>query len=350
MRHSPFFRRMGCLFGFLSLSGLVAFIVLLGVLANAVGIFHFPGGGFAWGVPLGLLVVLAVAGGVARSLLSLRRMSVPLDDLLAASGRVAEGDYSARVDEKGPAEVRALAQAFNSMAEKLEGVNRRRRDLLADVTHELRTPLTVIQGNVEGMLDGVYPADEARLKSILEETGLLSRLVEDLRTLALAESGALQLRKEPTDLAALVRETASAFVSQADAAGVKLDLALEETPALGLDPQRIGEVLTNLIANALRYTPRGGRIGIHLVATGPGGERGALVSVTDSGPGIPPADLPNVFERFYKSRDSGGMGLGLSIAKTLVEAHGGTIRAESEPGRGTAISFSLPFGAPASAA
>jgi signal transduction histidine kinase len=236
------------------------------------------------------------------------------------------------------------------MAEKLEGVNRRRRDLLADVTHELRTPLTVIQGNVEGMLDGVYPADEARLKSILEETGLLSRLVEDLRTLALAESGALQLRKEPTDLAALVRETASAFVSQADTAGVKLELALEETPVLGLDPQRIGEVLTNLIANALRYTPRGGRIVIHLAATGPGGERGALVSVTDSGPGIPPADLPNVFERFYKSRDSGGMGLGLSIAKTLVEAHGGTIRAESEPGRGTTISFSLPFAGPASAA
>jgi two-component system OmpR family sensor kinase/two-component system sensor histidine kinase BaeS len=349
MRHSPFFRRMGCLFGFLSLSGLVAFIVLVGVLANALGLFHPSAGSFAWGAPFAVLLVLVVVGMTVRSVLSLRRMSVPLDDLLAASGRLAEGDYSARVAEKGPAEVRALARAFNSMAEKLEGVNRRRRDLLADVTHELRTPLTVIQGNVEGMLDGVYPADEARLKSILEETGLLSRLVEDLRTLALAESGALQLKKEPTDLAVLVRETASAFVSQADTAGVKLELALEETPVLELDPQRIGEVLTNLIANALRYTPRGGRIGIHLAATGSGGERGALVSVTDSGPGIPPADLPNVFDRFYKSRDSGGMGLGLSIAKSLVEAHGGTIRAESEPGRGTTISFSLPFAGPASA-
>ena len=342
MRHSPFFRRMGCLFGFLSLSGLVAFIVLLGVLANALGLFHPSAGSFAWGAPFAILLVLVVTGMTVRSVLGLRRMSVPLDDLLAASGRVAEGDYSARVDEKGPAEVRALARAFNSMAEKLEGVNRRRRDLLADVTHELRTPLTVIQGNVEGMLDGVYPADEARLKSILEETGLLSRLVEDLRTLALAESGALRLKKEPTDLAALVRETAAAFASQADTAGVKLELALEATPVLELDPQRIGEVLTNLIANALRYTPRGGRIGIRLAATGSGGERGALVSVTDSGPGIPPADLPRVFDRFYKSSDSGGMGLGLSIARTLVEAHGGEIRAESAgEGKGSTFTFTL---------
>jgi signal transduction histidine kinase len=339
MRHNPFFRHIGCLFGFLNLAGMIAFIVVLGVLANALGIFHLPAGSFGWGVPLVVLLVLAMAGAGVRALLSLRRMSVPLDDLLAAAGRVAEGDYSARVAEKGPAEVRALAAAFNSMAAKLQGVNERRRDLLADVTHELRTPLTVIRGNVEGMLDGVYPADEARLKSILEETHILSRLVEDLRTLALAESGALQLKKEPTDLAALVRETAAAFGSQADAAGVKLELGLAGAPALDVDPQRIGEVLTNLVANALRYTPRGGRIGIRLEADGAGG---VGVSVADSGPGIPPGDLPNIFDRFYKSSDSGGMGLGLSIAKYLVEAHGGTIRAESDLGRGTTISFSLP--------
>jgi signal transduction histidine kinase len=268
-------------------------------------------------------------------------MSAPLDDMLEASGRVAGGDYSTRVDEKGPPEVRALTRAFNSMAARLQAANERRRDLLADVTHELRTPLTVIQGNVEGMLDGVYPADEARLKSILEETHILSRLVEDLRTLALAESGALQLKKEPTDLAALIRETVSAFAAQADAAGIRLETGLQAVPWLNLDPQRMGEVLSNLIANALRYTPRGGLIGIRYMAIPGGGEGRAAVSVTDSGPGIPAEDLPNIFDRFYKSSDSGGMGLGLSIAKYLVEAHGGTIKAESETGKGTTISFSL---------
>jgi signal transduction histidine kinase len=264
---------------------------------------------------------------------SLRRFSRPLDDLLTASDRVADGDYSVRVEEKGPREVRSMARAFNSMAERLQVTDRQRRDMLADVTHELRTPLTVIRGEVEGMLDGVYPADESRLKSILEETQLLSRLVDDLRTLALAEAGALQLRREAVHPADLVREAVAAFQSAAEAKGVEIQVEAGESAPVEVDAGRVREVLNNLLSNALRYTPSGGVIRVTL--------SGHSVSVLDSGPGISPDDLPRVFDRFYKSSDSGGMGLGLSIAKYIVEAHGGTIRAENAPGGGTEISFTL---------
>jgi two-component system, OmpR family, sensor histidine kinase BaeS len=235
--------------------------------------------------------------------------------------------------------VRSLARAFNNMASRLHRTDEQRRELLADVTHELRTPLTVIQGNLEGMLDGVYPADEANLRSLLDETNVLSKLVEDLRTLALAESGALQLKREPTDLANLIHDTLSAFRPQAQAAGVTLGVdAAEDLSTLELDPGRMRQVLSNLLANALRYTPCGGQVRVACTRTG----NRLQLDVQDSGPGIPPDDLPHIFERFYKSTDSGGMGLGLAIAKHLVEAHGGTIRAESEMGKGTTIRIELP--------
>ena len=235
------------------------------------------------------------------------------------------------------------------MASRLQVNDQQRRAMLADVSHELRTPLTLIQGNIEAMLDGVYPADETRLKSLLEETQILSRLVEDLRTLALAESGALQLKRESTDIASLIRDTVSVFQTQADAAEVKMELSLSDQPlSLEIDPERIRQVLTNLISNALRYSPRGSSIKIDLtesafpVGDDASAERRVVISVEDSGPGIAPEDLPHVFDRFYKSRDSRGMGLGLSIAKYIIEAHGGEIQAESAEGRGTKIWFSLP--------
>jgi len=278
----------------------------------------------------------------------MRRLSAPLDDLLAAADRVAEGDYSAHVEEKGPREIRSLARTFNNMASRLHLADEKRRNLLADVTHELRTPLTVIQGNLEGMLDGVYSADETNLRSLLDETNLLSRLVEDLRTLALAESGALKLKKEPADLTMLVRDATAAFQAQAEAAGVALTVeTADDLPWLEIDPGRIRQVLSNLLANALRYTPAGGSIRVRV-----GMDAGRiLLEVTDTGPGIPAEDLPHVFERFYKSTDSGGkvphdsagMGLGLAIAKHLVSAHGGEIHAESEVGRGTLIRVVLPI-------
>jgi len=260
-----------------------------------------------------------------------------------ASEQVATGDYSARVKEQGPAEVRLLAQAFNQMAGRLQTSDEQRRHMLADISHELRTPLTVIQGNLEGMLDGVYPADEAHLKSIFEESQVLGRLVEDLHLLALAESSALQLQRQPTDLAALINETMAAFQAQAGAAGVRLAAELpEQAPLLSLDPLRLHEVLSNLIANALRYTPAGGEIRVRYTLHSAGENPVARVAVSDTGPGIAAADLPYVFERFYKARDSGGSGLGLAIARRLVEAHGGTIEAISPLEGGTTIRITLP--------
>jgi two-component system, OmpR family, sensor histidine kinase BaeS len=331
-----FFRRIGCLFSLLILGLAGAMTVMFILVSNMRGMMRHPTPE-GWLPPVGVLIFLI--GFIYWSIRGMRRYSMPLGDLLEASERVAEGDYTARVEERGPRELRSLTKAFNTMTSKLQITNEQRRNLLADVTHELRTPLTVIQGNVEGILDGVYTADEAHLKSILEETQVLSRLVDDLRTLALAESGALQLRREPTDLAVLLGETAAAFKAQADGRGVLLAAeGMLDAPLLNLDPERLREVLANLVANALRYTPAGGRIALRLSQDG----TIMRVEVADSGPGIPAEDLAYVFNRFYKSSDSGGMGLGLSIAKTLVEAHGGKIRVESQVGQGTAFIISLP--------
>jgi signal transduction histidine kinase len=166
--------------------------------------------------------------------------------------------------------------------------------------------------------------------------------VDDLRTLALAESGSLQLKLEPTEIDVFLRDVVSGFEAQAQEKKIRIDLSLANADTIHIDPLRIREVLTNLLSNALRYTPPGGKVQIGAATSFQGPERAVTISVQDSGPGIGPGDLPHVFERFYKSSDSGGMGLGLSIAKYLVEAHGGRIRAESEAGTGTKISFTLP--------
>jgi two-component system sensor histidine kinase BaeS len=198
-----------------------------------------------------------------------------------------------------------------------------------------------MQGNLEGMIDGVYAPDKERLKSLYDETQILSRLVDDLRTLSLAESGSLQLKREPTDLGLLIREVVTAFESQSHEKEIEIKLALGDIAELEIDPQRIREVLSNLMGNALRYTPSQGVVKVGVTESGSGLERSVLVYVQDSGSGIESADLSRIFDRFYKSSDSGGMGLGLSIAKYLVEAHGGKIWAESAAGQGTKISFTL---------
>jgi len=345
-RRNPFFRRMGCLFfgvGFLAFVGLLGILRL--VLAPFIDFhgtppFDRPDLIFPFGF-LGFILLIFTIGWGARTL---RRMSVPLDNLLEASDKIAEGNFSARVEEKGTPEVRALTRGFNSMAERLQVNDQQRRNMLADVSHELRTPLTIIQGNVEGILDGLYPADETRLKSVLEETQVLSRLIDDLRTLSLAESGALQLKREPTDPGLFMREIASGFEAQAKEKEIKVELSVANVETVRIDPQRIHEVLTNLLSNALRYSARGGMVRVNLMETGSGIERSVMISVEDSGLGIASKDLDQIFDRFYKSGDSGGMGLGLSIAKYLVEAHGGKIWVESEVGMGTKISFTLPAG------
>lgn len=277
----------------------------------------------------------------------LRRFTTPVGELMEAVGRVEAGDYSTRVAEYGPREVRALSRAFNAMTERLEMNETQRRNLLADVTHELRTPLTIIQGNLEGLLDGVYPRDDAHLGLILEDTRVLARLIDDLRTLSLAESGALQLHREPTDLGVLAAETAASFRAQAEAAGVALRVAVaEDVPLLEIDPVRIREVLANLIANALRHTPAGGKVQV-AAQFNPAeqAEQQVTVWVSDTGVGIPAENLPHIFDRFYKAGNSHGTGLGLAIAKNLVVAHGGQISVQSEgvPDQGTTICFTLPL-------
>ena len=344
MRGNPFFRRMGCFFfgfmflAFIGLLGILRFILAPIVNVHVDSPFARPDFIVPFGFVGFLLLVFAVGWGVR----SVRRISRPLDDLVDASRKVAEGDYSVRVEEKGSPEIYSLMRGFNSMAERLQISDQQRRNMLADVSHELRTPITVIQGNVEGILDGLYPADEARLKSILEETQVLSRLVDDLRTLALAESGALRLKHEPTNLAELIRDAVSGFEAQAKEKDINLRLALNHGDEANIDPQRIREVLMNLLSNALRYTPRGGEINVRFAETGSGPDRSVTISIEDNGPGIESADMPHVFDRVYKSSDSGGMRLGLSIAKYLVEAHNGKIWAESEVGKRTKISFTVP--------
>lgn len=295
--------------------------------------FLFFFGAFVFGL-VGIMLM-------ARLLL---RVTTPVGELMEAVGRVESGDYSAHVAERGPREVRALIRAFNAMTARLQLNETQRRNLLADVTHELRTPLTVIQGNLEGLLDGVYPRDDAHLGPILEDTHVLARLIDDLRTLALAESGALQLRREPTDLSVLVGETAASFRARAEAGGVQLEVVMaEELPLLEIDPVRIREVLVNLIANALYYTPAGGKV--EVTAQFKQAERHVTVSVSDTGTGIAPEILPHIFDRFYKSGNSHGTGLGLAIAKNLVSIHGGEISAHSDglPGHGATIRFTLPL-------
>lgn len=283
---------------------------------------------------------LALVFGVALAVRVVWRLATPAGDLVEAVSRVEAGDYTARAPERGPREIRALARAINTMAARLQADEQHRRNLLADVTHELRTPVTVIQGHLEGVLDGVYPADEAHLAPILDETRVLSRLIEDLRTLALAESGALPLHREATDLSVLASEVGAAFRVAAEAAGVRLTVqSADELPLLEVDPVRLREVLTNLLTNALRHTPRGGEIAIALMSDA----RALTLAVSDSGEGIPADRLPHIFDRFTKSEASPGSGLGLAIAKNLIAAHGGHISAESAPGQGTTIRVTLPL-------
>jgi len=265
------------------------------------------------------------------------RIARPIGDLIEAAEHVERGDYTTRLRARGPREVRKLANAFNAMSARLEGSETERRRLLADVTHELRTPLTVIQGNLEALIDGVRPTDEAHLRAILEDTHVLARLIDDLRTISVAEAGALALHREATDVGALARDTISSFGSMANSAGVGLTAEVAGNTSASVDPIRVREVLTNIVANALRYTPRGGSV---TVTVTPWPEH-LTVSVRDTGPGIAPDVLPHVFDRFTRSPESPGAGLGLAIAKSLVTAHGGTIDALSTPGQGTEIRFTL---------
>lgn len=325
---------------------LVVFVLLLivgGVLSAIFGGDHGPPSGRPdrdWGFfPFGLLWFVFLGGVFLVVGRAVRRTARPVADVMRAADRVAAGDYSARVRPDGPADMRRLGTAFNAMTGRLAANEELRRTLLADVAHDLKTPLSVIRGNVEGVLDGVYPADEAHLRPVVEETAVMLRLLDDLQTLSSAEAGMLQLHREPTEPRHLVEDVVAAFRARAVEKGVELSGdATDDVPTIEVDPVRIGEVLANLVANAIRHTPSGGYVDVRAEVAG--GD--VTFAVADTGPGIPPEQLPHVFERFVKASDSGGAGLGLAIAKRLVEAHDGRIEARSRAGAGAELRFTLP--------
>ena len=264
----------------------------------------------------------------------------PLAEIADATRRLGDGEPGIRVSPRGPQPVRSLGASFNAMADRLDRSREDRRALLADVTHELRTPLTVITGGVEAMLDGVRPLDAEHLGPILAEARVMDRLLDDLRTVSLAEAGALPLHREPTDLRSLADEVVSAHRPAAQAAGVDLRASGPEPVPADVDPVRVREILVNLVTNALRHTPSGGHVEVSVTRDG----ADALLSVRDTGEGIPAADLGRVFDRFVRRADSGGSGLGLTIVRDLATAHGGSadVASDGVPGHGTTFRVRLP--------
>ena len=294
---------------------------------------------------------LAALAAVALGLLFARQIAGPVRSLTTAARRLGAGDLDQRVPVHGRRnELGELAEAFNSMAEAVGRQEMLRRQMAADIAHELRTPLAVIQANLEAMLDGVRPLSAEEVADVHRETRLLSRLVTDLRDISLAETGQLPLRKELTDLSALVRTSVARFSSQAEEKGVRLDVeAADGELSADVDPDRIAQVLGNLLDNALRHAPAGGEVVVRLQ---PGTQRDEVrVTVRDTGSGIPEEHLPNIFERFYRAdrartRTDGGSGIGLAVVRQLIEAHGGRVWAESQPGKGATFGFVLPTAKP----
>jgi signal transduction histidine kinase len=293
-----------------------------------------------------LLLVAAVAGlGAVLLIVSLsRRILGPVEALTSAARRMEAGDLSQRVKIASNDEIGDLARAFNSMADGLARLERLRRNMVTDVAHELRTPLTNIRGYLEAVRDDLVKPERRVIESLYEETLLLNHLVDDLQDLSLAEAGQLRLERQPVALADLVDQAIGAFAPQAEAKGIALHVdAPEDLPLVNVDPRRIGQVLRNLLNNALTHTGPGGEVSVAAVA----GDRWIEIKIRDTGTGIAAADLPYVFERFYRadrsrSRATGGAGLGLAIARQLVEAHGGQIAVESKIDEGTQFTFTLP--------
>jgi signal transduction histidine kinase len=289
-----------------------------------------------------LLVVLAVF--TAFTLYS--RYGRPLEQMFNAIDSAAEGDLSVRVAVSDSPQFHELTKRFNKMLGELERAEQQRRNLTADIAHELRTPLHIIQGNLEGIIDGVYPPTPEHINSTLDETRLLARLVNDLQTLSLAETGQLPLHLTRFRLADLVEDLAASFSAQAASQGVELKSSVTDPgQELTADYDRLNQVLSNLLSNALRHTPAGGTVSIRAEPLRRA-KHAARITVRDTGSGIPAEDLPFIFDRFWRGDRSRSershTGLGLAIAKQLIHAHGGTITAESAAGEGSRFVIELP--------
>ena len=284
------------------------------------------------------IVALVLAVLLARTL------TRPIQELSAVSRQIALGDLQQEVPVRTQDELGELAIAFNQMSADLNHATQARRQMTADIAHNLRTPLTVLSGYLEAMEDGTLVPTPARLQMMQEEVNLLNRLVADLRTLSLADTGQLTLNKEPVIIGDLLAQGQAAFVHQAAQQGVALGAEIENAQVVNLDRARMRQALGNLVSNALRHTPAGGAVDM---TAEPLADDGAQITIADTGSGIPEADLPYIFDRFYRGDRSrkegnGQSGLGLAIAKSLIVAHDGTIEVISVPGKGAIFTISLP--------
>jgi signal transduction histidine kinase len=288
--------------------------------------------------------LLAATISLIFGLIASRGLTAPLNRLVEGARAIGAHQLSYRVPVKGSQEFKEVARAFNDMAAALEQAESLRRNLLADVAHELRTPLTVLEGNLRAILDDVYALDKEEIARLYDHTRLLHHLVDDLHELAQAEAGQLPIQRQPVDLAELALETVDLFAPMAEEKGVDLHVAADQSVNISGDRARLGQVMQNLLVNALRHTPSGGRISVRVAAD----TSTATFEVTDTGEGIAPEDLPQVFERFYRTdkaraRDTGGAGLGLAIVRALTMAHGGSVSAHSEGrGKGSTFRVTLP--------
>ncbi|MHB0878493.1 MAG: sensor histidine kinase [Anaerolineae bacterium] len=290
----------------------------------------------------------ALAASIAAVVVTLAlsgRIVQPVVRLTAAAKSMALGDLAVRVPVTAEDEIGQLGHAFNAMASSLARQEELRRNMVSDVAHELRTPLTNLRGYLEAARDGLLPADNALVDNLYEETMLLQRLVADLQELAQADAGQLDLQRQEVSLSNVVEQAVGMLRPQADAKGLTLTTALPPgLPAVLADPERVGQIVRNLLNNAVAHTPSGGEVSVVAAAAGDMVE----VSVSDTGEGIGPEDLPRVFDRFYRAdksrtRNTGGAGLGLAIVKQLVASHGGAVSVSSELGQGTTFTFSLPI-------
>lgn len=297
---------------------------------------------------LGFALGAAALAAIALTALLSRQILRPVEQLTTAARRMEAGDLAVRVPTGARDELAQLAHAFNAMAEGLQRTESLRRTMVGDVAHELRTPLTNIRGYLEALRDGVVQPDPAMLDSLHDEALLLNRLIDDLQDLALAEAGQLRLDRRPTDVPTIAAQVLAAARPRLKARHVTANLiAAQYLPRVLVDAERIGQVLRNLLNNALTHTPSGGKISITIAPDPAAPAEWLCVTVSDTGSGIPAADLPHIFERFYRAdpsrnRATGGAGLGLTIVRQLVQAHGGSVWAESTLGHGTTIGLKVP--------
>jgi len=302
-------------------------------------LFESIGRYFLWGGMIAIIIALILTYFFSRRILS------PVRALTQAANRLGGGDFSQRVDVKGNSELDQLGNTFNTMADNLGRAEELRKNMVADIAHELRNPLANIKGYLEAARDGLIETNEDTIRKLDEEATLLTRLVNDLQELSLAEAGELKLEREPGDIGKIIETTTQMMQTKASQKGLSLKfIPAGDLPEIDIDIHRISQVLHNLIENAITATPAGGTICIPAQRM----KNYIKVSVIDTGEGIPADDLDNIFERLYRidksrARATGGSGLGLTIARRLVEAHGGQITVESEQGKGSCFSFTIPI-------